>query len=437
MTVTNDTNKIKYDGDDATVAFDFDFKIFSSDDLFVYLIDSDGVSTLQTISVDYTLTIDDPEGGTVTMGTAPASDEELLIVRTLDLTQPTDLPTETNFPEITIENEFDRSRMIDIQLLEQIDRALKLPISSETGDLALPEPESNKVLTWNDAGDALENRAIDGIASLYGSDLITAVNAAAARTVLELGSAAVEDISAFGITLIDDVDAATARATLGLGSAALEDVGQATDEINTNGAALTSNRRVVTDASSKFITEDEYNTLYVDAGGMIPDDVNNPEEKTIQIDSGTNNVNVDVIAFDKAIDEQAHFKFKVPEDWDGGSDWKIKLYWNLSSAEGVARITVFNLETIDVENSENIGTASTNWVQRAVISDSCDTTNKNFIAVATLDYDAGGLNITPGNMIYFRLTRDADNAADVIDQDVNVLGIAFQYKKKTGVTQWS
>lgn len=437
MTVTNETNKIKYGGDGATVAFDFDFKIFSSDDLFVYLIDSDGVSTLQTISVDYTLTIDNSEGGTVTMLSAPASDEELLIVRELDLTQPTDLPTETNFPEITIENEFDRSRMIDIQLSEQIARALKLPISTETSDLSLPEPEANKVLTWNDAGDALENRAVDGIASLYGSDLITAANAAEARTVLELGSAAVESISSFGITLIDDADAATARTTLGLGTAALEDIGQSTDEVNLNGAALSGNRRVVTDSSSKFITEDEYNTKYVDALDMIADNVNTPEEKTIQIDSGTNNVNTYVIAFDKATDEQAHFKFKVPEDWDGGSDWKIKLYWNLSSAEGVARITVFNLETIDVSNAENIGSAGTNWVQRSVISDACDTTNKNFIALATLDYDAGGINITPGNMLYFRLTRDADNIADVIDQDVNILGIAFQYKKKTGVTLWS
>jgi hypothetical protein len=160
MTVLNTTNKIRENGNGALVNFDFPFKIFQEEDLEVYKVNkTTGVATLQTITTDYTVAISTTtEGGTVTYVVAPTSNEESFIVRVIDLTQPADIPTESNLPEEQLENAYDRSRMIDQQLTEQISRAVLFSTTSDSTDVTIPEPDSDKILGWNNAGDNLENK---------------------------------------------------------------------------------------------------------------------------------------------------------------------------------------------------------------------------------------------------------------------------------------
>jgi len=170
MAVSNVTNTIEELGDGSIVAFDFPFKIFQASDLKVFKNNGTTlVATLQTLTTDYTVSIktaDEGEGGTVTYVVAPTDNgagagENSFIKRELAYTQQTDVPTEGNLPEDSLNNEYDRSRMIDIQLDETLNRSIKFAETSALSDIDFPESTSaaaraSKVLAWNGAGDDLE-----------------------------------------------------------------------------------------------------------------------------------------------------------------------------------------------------------------------------------------------------------------------------------------
>ncbi len=135
MTVPTNDSREQYQGNGATTVFPYAFKIFEDSDLEVYLSDENGVQTLLTLGTDYTVSdAGNEDGGNVTYPVSgdPLEDgETLTILRVIDITQETDLRNQgAYFPEV-IEDEFDRSRMIDQQLQEQSDRSLK---QTETGD---------------------------------------------------------------------------------------------------------------------------------------------------------------------------------------------------------------------------------------------------------------------------------------------------------------
>ena len=158
MTVLDTTRKIQTDGDGIIVAFNFPFKIFSAGDLEVYVLTkSTGALALLTITTDYTVSINAiTEGGTVTYVVPPSNLEAAFIVRTMAVTQPTDIPNVGNLQEEQLENEYDRSRMIDQQLQETLNRAVKVTIDRTTGP-DLPSPEANKAIGWDPSAVFLVN----------------------------------------------------------------------------------------------------------------------------------------------------------------------------------------------------------------------------------------------------------------------------------------
>lgn len=198
MTVSSETSKILYAGNDSTTAFAVPFYFLANADLRVVLInDTTGIGTVQTETTHYTVAgAGNPAGGTVTMITAPATGETLLIKRDLDLKQETDYVPNDPFPAESHEEALDRLTMIAQQVDEKVDRAILAPEGDDgTVDYTLPGADSLKLMRWNTAADALENINVE-----------------------DLGAVSISD---FGKTLIDDADAAAARTTLGLGSAAL------------------------------------------------------------------------------------------------------------------------------------------------------------------------------------------------------------------------
>jgi hypothetical protein len=82
MTVSSATNRVSYNGNGSTTVFAYTFKIFDEDDLTVIIRAANGTETTKTITTHYTVSgVGNSGGGNVTMLTAPASGETLVIIR--------------------------------------------------------------------------------------------------------------------------------------------------------------------------------------------------------------------------------------------------------------------------------------------------------------------------------------------------------------------
>lgn len=143
MTISSSTNKAQYTGNDATTIFPYDFVIPTAQDLQVYLGD-----TLQVAGFT-AQGIGNPAGGSVTFDTAPATGVIVSIMRVMPLTQAVDYVPYDAFPAQTHEGALDKLTMIDQQLQEQIDRTVKLSVSSPAGTILIDAPEDGKVIQWD------------------------------------------------------------------------------------------------------------------------------------------------------------------------------------------------------------------------------------------------------------------------------------------------
>lgn len=194
MTISSTTNRKEYTGDDATVAFSTSPVVFFDEgDLDVYVVvTATGVATLKTITTHYAVSGGDGSTGTVTMLTAPASTETLVIVRNLDATQATDFVNNDTSDAEVLEDALDKLTILTQQANARLDRCFVLADSDISGaSTEIPTPVADGVIKWNAAGDELEAVEFSGLLP----DDVT--------------------VSAFGATLVDDATAAAARATLG------------------------------------------------------------------------------------------------------------------------------------------------------------------------------------------------------------------------------
>jgi len=155
MTVSNETVKQIYPGDDANTTFAIPFAFIDTTVIAVYLrVDATGVETLQTLTTHYTLTGSGPDN--VEMVTPPAATESLVIIRESPITQP-DTFSAGAFPAEAIEERLDKICHQVQEAAEQLDRTIRLAAGSSSSDLIFPDPEALRIIQWNAAGDALEN----------------------------------------------------------------------------------------------------------------------------------------------------------------------------------------------------------------------------------------------------------------------------------------
>lgn len=166
MTISSTTNKVTVNGNGSATVFTFTFAINDADHLQVTKRDEDGVKTILTRgggSTQYTVNVANyPGSGSITYPSTGSlrleSGEKLVIKRVVPKTQLTDLENQSGYFAEVQEATFDYGRMIDLDLQEQLDRSIKLPIDT-SGSVSpeLPLPEADKYLKWNSAGTALEN----------------------------------------------------------------------------------------------------------------------------------------------------------------------------------------------------------------------------------------------------------------------------------------
>lgn len=195
MTVQSQTQKVQYNGNGVTLTFQVPFYFLENSHVAVYHTDALGTDTLWVEGTQYTLAgALNPSGGVIVVNIAyvPLALEYLTIAREVPFTQPTNYVENNRFDSDVIEEDLDRSVMIDQELREMIGRCFTLPITTKITNFNLPLPVSNELLGWNSTADALVNYAfvplvppetLPGVANTYlrrnpGNTAFDAVNAA-------------------------------------------------------------------------------------------------------------------------------------------------------------------------------------------------------------------------------------------------------------------
>ena len=157
MTVSSSTNRVSYAGNGSTTVFPYTYKIFDQDDLTVILRAANGVETTKTIVSDYTVSgVGSAGGGNVTMLTAPASGETLVVLREQDLIQELDIVPNDPFPADSLEGALDKLTFMVQQHEETLGRTIK---ASRTNTITgseftiLAADRANKVFAFDSSGD--------------------------------------------------------------------------------------------------------------------------------------------------------------------------------------------------------------------------------------------------------------------------------------------
>jgi hypothetical protein len=165
VTLSTVVSRVTYPGAGAVGPFTYPFRIFAYTDLLVTKKSTTGVESTLTYGTQFTATGAGDVAGTLTLTTALAVGETLVIRRELPITQPVSIRNQGAYFPSTIEDEFDRLTMLDQQQQDEIDRSLKLAESLDPTAyvLTLPNPEAGKVMTGTGTGftmSALDSSAV-------------------------------------------------------------------------------------------------------------------------------------------------------------------------------------------------------------------------------------------------------------------------------------
>ena len=156
MTLSTTTVKNSYSGNGSTTAFTYNFAINSTSELVVIIRSSTGTETVKSITTHYTVADAGAAGGTVTMGSAPASGETLVLIRDTSLTQETDYVANDPFPAETHESALDKLQMQIQEVQEEVDRSLKISRTNTMTSTSFTNDatsRASKVLSFDSAGE--------------------------------------------------------------------------------------------------------------------------------------------------------------------------------------------------------------------------------------------------------------------------------------------
>jgi hypothetical protein len=193
MTVPSEVNRNEYTGTGSLRDYEFDFKIFTDSELVVSVADDDGtdISDDYVLDTDYTVTInDDDTGGYITLTTELPADYTLVLTPGLEITQNTSINPQGGFDPAVVENALDRLTVICKQLQEQLDRAVKIAITSETDvDDYLTDAQTAATAAAASAAAAATAETNAETAETNAETAETAAEAALAATLVALAAA--------------------------------------------------------------------------------------------------------------------------------------------------------------------------------------------------------------------------------------------------------
>lgn len=164
MTVGSTTRKAgPFLGNGVTTAFPFVFKVFTTADLALTKVSTTGVETALVLDSDYSIALnadqDNNPGGTITYpatGTVKlATGEQLVGLDVTVASQGTDLTNLGRFLPQVIEDVFDKLTILIQQLLEKVNRGLRVPASDADTPAELPAAadRAGQYLAFDAGGD--------------------------------------------------------------------------------------------------------------------------------------------------------------------------------------------------------------------------------------------------------------------------------------------
>lgn len=189
MTTSNTNNRSgPYNGDGVSTNFAVTFYFLLTTEILVTRLNADTTSDTLVLGTDYMVSGAGVSSGgsiTLTSGAVAPTGSTITITPLPFIIQTQSYPATGTFPSLATEQGMDRLTIIDLYLLEKLNRAITLNISSSFTDISIPDPVGSTFLGWNTAGTNLQNYGAADTSltpvSSFMATILTAINAAAAR----------------------------------------------------------------------------------------------------------------------------------------------------------------------------------------------------------------------------------------------------------------
>lgn len=161
MTVTTEAaRKSIFDGTGSTGPFTFNWRVLAAADIIVTHVDSSGTTSTYTTPGDYTISLVDAgqSGGSITLTTALASGEQLIIDGDAPYTQEVKLRNQGRYDAEVHESVADKLTILVQEMRDTLSRCIKIPSADDTGtttEVTTEENRANKALVFDTDGNAI------------------------------------------------------------------------------------------------------------------------------------------------------------------------------------------------------------------------------------------------------------------------------------------
>jgi len=153
--------RAEYSASSGQTLFTFNFKIYKTSDIEVYLTPAgttpDDTTDILTETIDYTVSIDGDNGGSVTLVTPATLNDSVTFVRVLPNTRDTEYQSLGDLYADTLNMDQNYQTYLLKDRETTANRHISIPKSAQGVSTQLPDVNSDSYLKWNSAGDALEN----------------------------------------------------------------------------------------------------------------------------------------------------------------------------------------------------------------------------------------------------------------------------------------